>query len=145
MEQHGHPPLLLDLESADFLDHVLFLFNVGGLWGTIAKSRDIGLHGRKPLFRTIRQLALSYVDPYVDGSGRITAYGVADLRDFTRSNWRLSKRNVWAVERLLINMPHAALNTSDRRHAQTLKKFLEFKKAHPSKPFKDYKGRDKWM
>ena len=145
MEQHGHPPLLLDLESADYLDHVLFLFNVDGLWGTIAKSRDIGLHGRKPVFRTIRQLALSYVDPYVDGSGRITAYGVADLRGFTRSNWRLSKRNVWAVERFLIDMPHAALKTSDRRHAQMLKKFLEFRLSHPNRPFTDYKDRDKWM
>ena len=145
MEQHGHPPLLLDLESADYLDHVLFLFSVRGMWGTIAKSRDVGLHGRKPVFRTIRQLALSYVDPYVDGSGRIIAYGVADLREFTWSNWRLSKRNVWAVERLLIDMPHAALKTSIRRHEQMLKKFLEFKKNHPSRPFKAYKDRDKWM
>jgi hypothetical protein len=145
MEQHGHPPLLLDLESADYLDHVLFLFNVRGMWGTIAKSRDVGLHGRKPVFRTIRQLALSYVDPYVDGSGRIIAFGVADLSDFTRSNWRLSERNVWAVERLLIDMPHAALKTSVRRHERMLKKFFEFKKAHPNRPFMDYKDRDTWM
>ena len=145
MEQHGHRPLLLDLESADGLDHVLFLFNVKGLWGTVAKSRDVGLHGRRPVFRTVRQLALSYVDPYVDGSGRITGYGVADLRNFTRSNWRLSKRNVWAVEQLLIDMPHAALKTSDTRHAQMLRRFTEFKKAHPNKPFIAYKGRTKWM
>ena len=71
MEQHGHPPLLLDLESVDGLDHVLFLFNTRGLWGTIAKSRDVGLHGRKPVFRTLRHLALSYVIPMLmdqDGS-----------------------------------------------------------------------------
>ena len=50
MEQHGYPPLLLDIESIDHLDHVLFLFNVNGGWGAIAKSRDVGLHGRKPAF-----------------------------------------------------------------------------------------------
>ena len=145
MEQHGQPPLLLDLESVDGLDHVLFLFNTRGLWGTIAKSRDVGLHGRKPVFRTLRHLALSYVDPYVDGSGRITGYGVADLRNLARTNWRLSKRNVWAVEQLLINMPHAALRTSDQRHEQMLRRFIQFKEAHPNKPFTAYKGREKWM
>jgi hypothetical protein len=145
MEQHGYPPLLLDLESVDHLDHVLFLFQVGGRWGTIGKSRDVGLHGRKPVFRTVRQLALSYVDPYVDGSGRITGYGVANLETFTRSNWRLSTRNVWAVEQFLIEMPHETLVTSERRHKRVLRKFLEFKKAHPNKPYTDYKDRNKWM
>ena len=145
MEQHGYPPLLLDLESVDYLDHVLFLFKVGESWGTIAKSRDVGLHGRRPAFRTIRELALSYVDPYVDGSGRITGYGVADLGNFTRSNWRLSGRNVWAVEKLLIDMPHTALKTSNARYQRMLRKFLAFKKAHPNKPYTDYEGRDRWM
>ena len=70
MEQHGYPPLLLDLESQDQLDHVLFLFKKHGRWGTIARSRDAGLHGRKPVFRTIRHLVMSYVDPYVDGVRR---------------------------------------------------------------------------
>ncbi len=145
MEQHGHPPLLLDLESADGLDHVLFLFRIRGMWGTVGKSRDVGLHGRRPVFRTLRQLAFSYVDPYVDGSGRITAYGVADLGSFSRSNWRLSKRNVWAVERLLIDMPHTELRTSDLRHAKMLKRFLRFKQAHPDQPFTAYRDRGTWM
>jgi hypothetical protein len=69
MEQHGYPPLLLDLESQDQLDHVLFLFKKRGRWGTIARSRDAGLHGRKPVFRTIRHLVMSYVAPYIDGVG----------------------------------------------------------------------------
>ncbi len=84
-------------------------------------------------------------DPYVDGSGRITGYGVADLRNSARTNWRLSKRNVLAVEQLLINMPHAALRTSDQRHEQMLRRFIQFKEAHPNKPFTAYKGREKWM
>src|ERR1051326_8971553 len=105
MEQHGDPPLLLDFESQDGLDHVLYLFRRRGLWGTVARSRDAGLHGRKPVFRTVRQLAMSYVDPYVDNSARLTAYGVADLRTLVRCDWRLSEKSVWAVERALIELP----------------------------------------
>src|SRR5207244_7008290 len=59
LEQHGYPPLLLDLESWDLLDHVLFVFQENGLWGAIARSRDIGLHGRRPVFRALRQLVWS--------------------------------------------------------------------------------------
>src|SRR5262245_54947123 len=68
LEQHGYPPLLLDLESKDLLDHVIFVFQHNGLWGSVARSRDIGLHGRKPLFRSLRDLTWSYFDPYVDFS-----------------------------------------------------------------------------
>src|SRR5215831_8949717 len=58
MEQHGYPPLVLSFESIDELDHVLFVYRRGGRWGTVARSRDPGLHGRKPVFRTARALAL---------------------------------------------------------------------------------------
>src|SRR5262245_23688635 len=47
LEQHGYPPLLLDIESWDLLDHVIFVFQQDGRWGSIGRSRDIGLHGRK--------------------------------------------------------------------------------------------------
>src|SRR5512141_1119015 len=43
LEQHGYVPLLLDLESRDLLDHVIFVFQKDGWWGSIARSRDIGL------------------------------------------------------------------------------------------------------
>jgi hypothetical protein len=131
LEQHGHPPLLLDLESRDKLDHVLFLFRQRGRWGTVARSRDFGLHGRKPLFRTVRDLVMTYVDPYVDHTGRITGYGVYDLRTLTRCDWRLSGRNVWKVERTLIELPHRTLRTSDRRHREALRRFQEWRKDHP--------------
>lgn len=145
MEQHGYPPLLLDLESVDYLDHVLFLFKKNGRWGTIARSRDVGLHGRKPVFRRVCDLAMSYVEPYVDGSGRIKGYGVADLNRLVRVNWRLSERNVWAVEKALIAMPHKPLRTSEKRYQLALKRFLEFKKANPGKPYLSYHGRHLWM
>src|SRR5205085_9263787 len=66
LEAHGYEPLLLSFESIDELDHVIFVYRRNGRWGSIARSRDPGLHGRKPLFATAEALARSYMDPYVD-------------------------------------------------------------------------------
>ncbi len=145
LEQHGYPPLLLDLESQDKLDHVLFLFRQRGRYGTVARSRDFGLHGRKPVFRTLRELVMSYVDPYVDGSGRVTGYGVFDLRTLKRCDWRLSERNVWAVERALINLPHKKLHTSDRRYRSILRQFRAFKKRFPDRAVTFYSNKHQWL
>lgn len=129
LEQHGFPPLVLDLESQDGLDHVLMLFRIGGRWGAIGKSRDAGLHGRRPAFRTIRALVYSYVDPYVDGSGRIVGYGVGHLDELVRGDWRLGERNVWEVERALYRLPHTRLRTSEDRYERMLRRFLAFKRS----------------
>jgi hypothetical protein len=145
LEQHGYPPLLLDFESQDKLDHVVFLFRHQGCYGTVARSRDAGLHGRKPVYRSLRHLVMSYVDPYVDGSGRIIGYGVLDLRTLSHANWRLSSRNVWTVERALIAMPHRKLQTSDRRYEAMLRKYLAFRKNHPDAPATFYANRRDWL
>jgi hypothetical protein len=145
LEQHGYPPLFLDLESKDKLDHVLFLFRHDGRFGTVARSRDFGLHGRKPVFRTVRQLVMTYVDPYVDGSARLKGYGVFDLRTLRRCDWRLSERNVWAVERALIEFPHQKLRTSDRRHHSMLRQFRAFKREHPEGPVDFYEDKHLWL
>jgi hypothetical protein len=145
LDQHGFPPLVLDLESQDRLDHVLFLYRRAGGWGTIAKSRDAGLHGRKPVFRTIRDLVLSYVDPYVDGSGRIVGYGTGNLDELVRVDWRLGERNVWAVERALYRMSHRPFRSSDRRYERMLRRYLRFREQHPTAPATFYAGRETWL
>jgi hypothetical protein len=145
LEQHGFPPLLLDLESLDNLDHVLFLFKRRGRWGTVARSRDAGLHGRKPVFRTLRDLVMSYFDPYVDGVARITGYGVFDLRRMGRYDWRLSDKNVWAVERALIKFSHIKLRTSNLRYKRILAQFRAFRQKHPDRPAEFYSNRHQWM
>ena len=86
------------------------------------------MHGRKPVFRTIRHLVMSYVDPYVDGSGRITGYRVADLRTLVKGDWRLSLKNVREVERALIKMPHKPIKTSERRYQAILRQFRAFRR-----------------
>jgi hypothetical protein len=145
MEQHGYPPLLLDLESEDGLDHVLFLFQQNGRWGTVARSRDAGLHGRQPVYRTIRHLVMSYVDPYVDGSGRIVGYGAADLRTLVKCDWRLASGNVKEVERFLIKMPHKSIRTSDRRYQTVLRQFRAFREKYPGEPVTFYPSRSVWL
>jgi hypothetical protein len=86
------PPAPAELrEPVDKLDHVLFVFRQDGRWGSVARSRDPGLHGRKPVFRSPRQLAASYQDAYVDLTGRVTGYAVADLRELGSYDWRLSR------------------------------------------------------
>src|SRR5258708_34627979 len=50
LEQHGYPPLVLSFESIDDLDHAIFVYRgKGRRWGSIARSRAPGLHGRKPV------------------------------------------------------------------------------------------------
>src|ERR1044072_5610846 len=106
LEQHGYPPFLVSIESRDHLDHVLFLYKENGKYGSVARSRAIGLHGRKPVFRSVRDLVMSYFEAYIDKSGRITGYAAASLYELGNYDWRFSPRNVWRVERLLQEIPH---------------------------------------
>src|SRR5262249_36950266 len=106
LEQHGYPPMVMSLESIDGLDHVIFVYRHRGRWGSVARSRDPGLHGRRPIFRTLRALALTYFDPFVDKTGCLKAYGAVDLRVLGAYDWRLSSGNVWKVEQLLFEIPH---------------------------------------
>ena len=145
MEQHNYPPLLMSLESQDKLDHVVFVFQSRGLWGAVARSRDLGLHGRKPVFRSLRHLAWSYFDPYVDRTGRITGYGVANLYELGNYDWRFSLKNVWKVERYLCEIPHREMISSDRRYERLLARYKEFKGRYPDGHFTGYANRHQWM
>jgi hypothetical protein len=143
LEQHGWPPLVMSFESIDELDHVLFVYRHRGRWGSIGRSRDPGLHGRKPVFATPRALALSYVDAYVDFNGRITGYAIADLRDIGNYDWRLAGGNVWKVERMLLQLPHRPLHTSDARIDRLRKRYREYRAKYGRKPIY-YKRMDRW-
>ncbi len=145
LEQHGHPPFVLSFESIDLLDHVIFVYRERGRWGSVARSRDPGLHGRKPVFATPRALALSYVEGYVDFTGAITGYAVVDLREAVGEyDWRLSAKNVWKVENVLLDWPHRRIRASRRRIAQLRARYRAFRAAHGYKPWKYYRGRERW-
>lgn len=145
LEQHGYPPLLISIESQDRLDHVLFLYQKDGRYGSVARSRDIGLHGRKPVFRTARDLVMSYYDAYIDKTGRITGYAVASLYDLGSYDWRLSERNVWRVERYLQEIPHRRIESSDSRYEKWHRRYLEFRKKYPDRPVDYFPNRDLWL
>jgi hypothetical protein len=145
LEQHGYPPLVLSFESIDLLDHVLFIYRSKTGWGTVARSRDPGLHGRKPVFATPRALALSYVQSYVDLTGGIKAYAVVDLRDALGSyDWRLSEGNVWKAEQVLLDWPHRAIKSSKPRINAMRKRYRAFLQEKGYKPWKYYRGLERW-
>jgi hypothetical protein len=142
LEQHGYPPLVMSLESIDALDHVIFVYQAGGRWGSVARSRDPGLHGRRPVFRRLRDLALSYWEPYVDRTGCIKAYGATDLRVLGTYDWRLSPGNVFKVERMLYQIPHRPIGYSPRRLARLRRRYIEYLDTYGRKPI--YYDRRAW-
>ena len=144
LEQHRYPPLVLSFESIDLLDHVIFVYRGRRGWGSVARSRDPGLHGRKPVFATPRALALSYFDPYIDFEGRVKGYAVVDLRVLGGYDWRLSERNVWRVENLLLEWPHRTIRSSRARERYWREKYRAFRETHGYKPWKFYSRRDRW-
>ena len=144
MEQHRYPPLVLSFESIDLLDHVIFVYRTATGWGSVARSRDPGLHGRKPVFATPRALALSYWDEYIDFTGRVKGYAVVDLRVLGDYDWRLSETNVWKVERMLLEWPHRKIPPAPARERYWRKQYREFRATHDYKPWKYYWRRDRW-
>ncbi len=145
LEQRGYPPLLMDIESIDLLDHVIFVFQQNGLWGSIGRSRDIGLHGRRPLFRSLRDLTWSYFDPYIDFSGRIKGYGLGNLYDLGNYDWRFSPRKMTKIENYLRELPHRKLVSSDRRYEYWHERYKGYKKRYPDRSPAYYENRSQWM
>jgi hypothetical protein len=143
LEQHGYPPLVMGLESIDLLDHVIFVYRYRGKWGSVARSRDPGLHGRKPVFRSPRALAESYFDPYIDYTGCVKGYSVVHMRVMGSYDWRFSRRNVWAVEEMLRNVPHRKIKRSRKRVRREREKYRAYLTKYKKKPLY-YRGREKW-
>lgn len=145
LEQHGYPPLLLDLESQDLLDHVIYAFKSSGRWGAIARSRDFGLHGRKPVYRSLRDLAWSYFDPFVDLSGRLKGYSLTSLYELGDYDWRFSPRRMLKIENHLRAIPHHRIQSSNARYEKLLKRYKSYKKRYPDRSPGYYDSRPSWL
>ncbi len=86
------------------------------------------------MFATPRALALSYFDPYIDFTGRVTGYAVVDLAKVMGDyDWRLADTNVWKVERMLLDYPHRAIASSDARVDRLRARYRAFHEAHPGR------------
>jgi hypothetical protein len=95
------------------------------------------------VFATPRALALSYVDPYVDFTGRVTGYAVVDVRRMGTYDWRLAPTNIWKVERMLLDYPHRSIVSSDARINRLRAWYRAYRTAHSRKPV-EYAGRERW-
>lgn len=144
LEQHGYPPLILDLESADLFDHTLFLFKRNGEYGAVGKSRDIGLDGRKPVFKTVSALVASYAIPYIDHRAEITGYAILDLRTLKNQQWRTSQKNVWYIEEALRNIPHRKFSSAVSIK-KWRKRFIAFQRQHPDRQPDFYPNQPVWL
>ena len=148
LEQHGYPPTVLSFESKDGLDHVLHAYRAHktyGAFGAVGRSRDEGLHGRRARFRGPRELAWSYWDPYVDFTGRVTAYQLIDLRELGTYDWRTGEGNLWKVERFLLDYPHRPLRGSDDRYRRLFRRYKAWKRLYPERHPDYYRGQAYWL
>ena len=110
----GFPPLLLDLEAVQDTDHVIAVYRLRGHWGAIAKSNFSGLRYREPVYRTLRELVMSYFEGYVNlrGDRTLRAYSrPVNLARFDarRPGWMASEEAVWWVAEYLVDVPHVPL------------------------------------
>ncbi len=108
----GHPPLLLDLEAVRDDDHVLAIFRSRGHWGAVAKSNYSGLRYREPVYRTLRELVLSYFEHYYNHQKEKTLRRYSrpvNLRRFDSIQWMTAEEDVWAIPEHLCDIPHRPL------------------------------------
>ena len=110
----GFPPLLLDLEAVQDTDHVVAPFRIRGHWGAIAKSNFSGLRYREPVYRSLRELCMSYFDGYFNlrGERTLRAYSrPVDLGRFDRRRpgWMTTETDLWWIPEHLVDIRHTPL------------------------------------
>jgi hypothetical protein len=113
----GFPPLLLDLEAVQDSDHVLAVYRFDGHWGAIAKSNFAGLRYREPVYRSLRELAMSYFEGYINlrGDRTLRAYSTpVNLARFDRRRpgWMTTDRELWWIAEHLVGVRHTRLLAS---------------------------------
>jgi hypothetical protein len=112
LELLDHPPLLLDLEAVRDDDHVLAIFRSKGHWGAIAKSNYSGLRFREPVYRTLRELAMSYFEHFYNPAGEKTLRTYSrpvKLTRFDKIRWVTAEEDVWAIPEHLVEISHTRM------------------------------------
>jgi hypothetical protein len=110
----GFSPLIFDLEAEQDTDHVVAIFKVRGHWGAVAKSNFAGCRYREPVYRTLRELAMSYFNIYFNlrFERTLRRYSRAvNLARFDRLNWMTTDKPVWFIAEHLCEIPHSRLLT----------------------------------
>ncbi len=105
----GYPPLLLDLEAVQDSDHVLAIFRIRGCWGALAKSNFTGLRYREPVYRSLRELVMSYFEHYYNLRREKTLRNYSrpvNLRRFDAMGWMTAEEDVWTIPEYLCTIRH---------------------------------------
>jgi len=111
---HGHPPLLIDLAAVRDQDHDLAVFRRNGHWGAVATSKYSGLRFREPIYRSLRELVMSFFEHYYNEAGEKTLRGYSrpiDLRRFDAIGWMTAEADLWPVAGYLDVAPHRPVLT----------------------------------
>lgn len=109
---NGYPPLIIDFEAEHDTDHVLAVYQVDGCWGAIAKSNYTGCRYREPVYRSLRELALSYFEVYFNLRGERslrTFSRPVHMKRFDHLNWMTTEKPVWFVAEYLCGIRHYPL------------------------------------
>jgi hypothetical protein len=118
----GFPPLIVDLEAVRDDDHVVAVFRQRGHWGDIAKSNYSGLRFREPVYRTLRELVMSYFEHYYNPKGEKTLRAYSrpiSLARFDSIHWMTAEEDVWAIPEYLVAIPHRPVLTREMEHRLT--------------------------
>ncbi|OGA09335.1 MAG: hypothetical protein A3D95_14285 [Betaproteobacteria bacterium RIFCSPHIGHO2_12_FULL_69_13] len=118
---HGRPPLLMDMRAVRDFDHVVTLIRRNGCWGAISKTNAIGLRWRDPVYRSLRELAMSYFHEYTNKIEHKTLreYSIPfDLRAIDPKIWVSGEKNCWTVPERLEELRHFRLVGG--RHLKTM-------------------------
>jgi hypothetical protein len=110
----GFPPLVFDLEAERDTDHVIAIFKVHGAWGAVAKSNFTGCRYREPVYRTLRELAMSYFNVYFNLRFERTLRRYSrpvNLARFDRLHWMTTEKPIWFIAEHLCEIPHIPLLT----------------------------------
>ncbi len=115
---HGHKPLVVDLTAnkKDF-DHVVAVFKQHGFWGAISKTNHAVLRYREPVYKTIRELVMSYFHEYFTDKGEKTlrSYSMpVDLSRFDKLGWMTSEKEIWYIPDYLVEVPHKQILTKQQ-------------------------------
>jgi hypothetical protein len=111
---NGHPPLMVDLEAVRDDDHVLTVFKQRDHWGAMAKSNYAGLRFREPVYRSVRELVMSYFEHYYNLEGEKTLRRYSrplDLSRFDYLDWMTAEEDLWEVNDYFLHWPHFPILT----------------------------------
>jgi hypothetical protein len=109
---NGYPPLIFDLEAEHDTDHVVAIYRFAGHWGAVAKSNFTGCRYREPVYRTLRELALSYFEGYFNlrrERSLRTFSNPVDMTRFDHLDWMTTDKPLWFVAEYLLTIRHFKL------------------------------------